>query len=501
MNFDPFATVGSVSTDSVASQVSSLRTDLTLLPMGVDSGNNNNHAQPPQNDPFSGIDIGGLQRTRMQSSAQTQHKTAEKVKFLTVDSGGGKVAHDQKHQNAQLLKTHFVQIRDILLDDEDTQLLKTFIDDVEDFSINFSMETAEYKDPVTGDRKVIDLKNLEDPKVQQYVDAFMKLADETLSITKHRSFTLSAKGKGNVNGPRALQRDGSPALKGLPKTFGEATKTLLPQLLMKIENPEVRRKVFKRVVRAEYIQQHALKELNREIGNLDKDYRKLLDSQKTDLSVRKEVNDLQKQLLALRALKSELEGLDAAALVIAFAHFPTDPAVYQQSREDAAQEAIKFTEAHLNANDEKRTDDAAVHHEKVFAKGVGGLMHQIRWHFKKYTESQDIPFTKDGIEDVIMRGVIQFERAEMKGKDFTYDPVYLYENDFVTPEIQKEATQIFKGAQDGFFFDLQSFGPTAFQLQAYPQGATDKDKQLIDGQNKAVVDSEIERVRQAAKLA
>ena len=157
-------TVNALSTEVTLPQesVTSLATTVTLS----DNDVNNNNSQPSENELFKDINLEGIFKNRQKSSKEKRAETYKKLQFLTEDSGGGRIASGKTHKNAECLKEGFLDLRDILLYDKNPKLLNS----VNDFFINFSMETAEYTDPVTKDRQVIDLKNLEDSEVQKYVD-------------------------------------------------------------------------------------------------------------------------------------------------------------------------------------------------------------------------------------------------------------------------------------------------------------------------------------------
>jgi hypothetical protein len=433
---------------------------------------------------------------RPRSSAATQARVAAGIGLRTVDSGGGRVAIEKQDANSQLLKDHYLNVRDLILGklgEEDPALL----DAVDDFFINFSMETAEFTN-ADGDRVVIDLMTLTDEDMQGYVEAYLKLADETLSTRKHRPFTVSAQSKGNASkgAPRSFRR-GTTALDALPKTFQAASQTLLPQLLQGIEDSAKRRVVVKRVMRAEFIQRRALQSIGAKITEVDTAHRAALLRQTTDPAARRVANKLGKQLVELRALQKEIREVDAAGLAIGLAHFPTDNYIYQDTREAAALKARDFTESLLKVEDEN--DKPA---ERAFTKDVGGLMHQRRWQYKAYAHEQGIAFKQESFADVLFRSVIDFENKEMAGDSLFYKPVYLYNNDFVTPAVRDDVKPMMASTQRRMAIDLTPhFAPDAFNdIQGYPPGASDKGKAAVDQANMELINAEISRLRKATRF-
>ncbi|NGX46116.1 MAG: hypothetical protein K940chlam2_01298 [Chlamydiae bacterium] len=464
--------------------VTALSTGVVVLPLGG--------AHLTHNDPFREFD--GIMNGRPRSSQLTRDRLAGSIGLRTVDSGGGRVALERQDANSQVLKDHYLTVRELIVGAKAPALLDT----VDDFFINFSMETAEFTG-ANGERVVIDLLNLKNPAMKAYVDAYLDLADETLSTRKHRPFTISAQSKGNASkgAPRPFQR-GTPALDALPKSFAVASQSLLPQLLQGISDPQMRRTVVKRVMRAEFIQRRALQDLDVEITRVEAIHRHDLTRQLTDPAARKAVNSSDRHLVALRELQKEIASVDAAALAIGFAHFPNDPYFYQDAREDAATRAREFTDNFLKVDDDTRTDDAAVAAEKGYGEDVGGLPHQERVRYKEHTQSRGTAFKKEGFEDVLFRSVIDFERQEMLGKALGYDPVYLYKNDFASPihgtfvkdmmvEIHNQmANQVVLPARNGFD-----------NLRSHSPGAKDKDNEAVDAANLERIRADLESLRKA----
>lgn len=452
-------------------------------------------ANPTHSDPFRAFDGIMDDDERPRSSPATQDRVASAIGLRTVDSGGGQVAMERQDANSQLLKDHYLNVRDLIIGDKHAALL----DDVNDFSINFSMEVATFTGP-DGDRVVIDLLKLSDGDAQEYVDAYLNLADKALNTRKHRPFTVSAQSKGNASkgAPRAFRR-GTPALDALPKSFTDVSQSLLPQLLQKIPDAQMRRTVVKRVMRAEFIQRRALQDLRVEITAFDGDLQDALKAQRTDPAYRGAANSLGEEVDKLRELQKEIASVDAAGLAIGLAHFPNDMRIYQSTREDAATRAQEFTDDLLNVDDDTRTDDADVAAERGYGKDVGGVFHQQRLHYKEHTQSQGIAFKKEGFEDVLLRAVIDFERKEMRGEARGYDPVFLYQNDFISPNILRAAQRSMEHAQTRMALDLTPhFDDRAFEdLQEYPPGATDKGKGVIDAANATSIATEITRLRGA----
>ncbi len=320
----------------------------------------------------------------------------------------------------------FISVRELLLDREIRKGVISAGDQnqIEDFWISFDSQAASYMNPQTGNTQSINLPAIADPAVQRAIQFYYEKAG---AKNWQKGFFIGPHSKGNLIGPKSLERK-TKDLQTLPsKLNNEVFKTILPKALAKHPGPQARNVVTRSFLFAE--------KYTRDF--IAKGEEKLEAKQKA-VSVAKNETErkaLRKDIQHLSQLINELKYFDGYALTKILSTLPIGP-IWESDLQDIADKLAKEIRQDIRARKGWFASKELDKEEEEYVQDVVSMLFVERGAYFRYCDKYHLSTKRENVVDVIIRAAVHFGTSEIEytGEDFKHSVLL----DEFSPELRKE---------------------------------------------------------------